>query len=87
MIAEAKVRGPSPSSLNVATETVYSVKSASSLRMIDVGVFSEMVRGRGREEGTGEIYTWYPSYVPSPVSGACGNGKHYLMQLHVHMCM
>ena len=58
MVAEAEARGPSPSSLNVATETVYSVKSASSLRMIDVGVFCEMVRGRRREEGAGKIYTW-----------------------------
>ena len=55
MVAEAEASGPSPSSLNAATETVYSVKSASSLKMKDVGAFSVTVRGRRREEGTGEM--------------------------------
>ena len=51
----ADVAGPSPSSLNVATDTVYSVKSSSMLKMKEVGVFSGMVRGREREGTGGEI--------------------------------
>ena len=51
----AVTRGLSPSSLNVATDTVYSVKSESMLKTTEVGMVNEMVRGRERVGGGGEI--------------------------------
>ena len=54
-MTDAVTRGLSPSLLNVATDTVYSVKSASMLKTTEVGMLNETVRGRESVGAGGEI--------------------------------